>query len=106
MVPKALIYDNREGDWSLSREVVTVRGNFDYLAGTYVVTRTAQTGGGTGHGPHDVYPDGHEVTASDTENMDSEVSFYQSGCFTHCWNRPVTVIGKATQAWVWKGDSV
>jgi len=26
------------------------------------------TGGGTGHGPHDVYPDGHQLTLQKIKN--------------------------------------
>jgi hypothetical protein len=33
-------------------------------AGTYAVERTTVDGGGTGHGPHDVFPDGHHVFAT------------------------------------------
>ena len=56
--------------------------------GTYVVTRTAMSGGGTGHGPHDVYPDGYKVAAIKLSNGETfnpkglKISFYQSGCFT------------------------
>lgn len=53
----------------------------------YVVTRTAMTGGGTGHGPGDVYPDGHRVVAIPIDSQDDEnelgrCEFYQSGSFT------------------------
>jgi len=52
----------------------------------YVVTRTAMTGGGTGHGPGDVYPDGHKVYSipideQDDENEIGRCEFYQSGSF-------------------------
>lgn len=59
-----------------------------YLEGAYVVERAACQGGGTAHGPHDVYPDGWCVTArklfdDGTHNpLGAEVSFYQSGAFT------------------------
>lgn len=55
----------------------------------FVVEQTAMTGGGTGHGPHDVYPDGWQVTArrlTDEGNYDpngESVYFYQSGSFTN-----------------------
>ena len=54
----------------------------------WVVERDETEGGGTGMGPHDVYPDGHHVTArrlndDGTYNPDGEtIQFYQSGCFT------------------------
>lgn len=52
----------------------------------YVVTETDFTGGGTGHGANDIYPDGHEVTASKLKNNKFNpkarpVRFYQTGCF-------------------------
>ena len=56
--------------------------------GAYVVTKTSFSGGGTGHGPHDIYPDGHHVIAKqldDNRDYDEnglEINFYQSGCFT------------------------
>lgn len=55
--------------------------------GEYVVLATALEGGGTGHGPHDVYPDGHNVYCQKLNSdgsFDSDglkISFYQSGCF-------------------------
>ncbi len=55
----------------------------------WVVVETSMTGGGTGHGPHDVFPDGHEVIIkllnySDKSllNGHHSIRFYQSGCFT------------------------
>ena len=45
---------------------VTTIGNW---AGRYVVTRTLTTGGGTGHGAHDVFPDGHLVFATRIGNF-------------------------------------
>jgi hypothetical protein len=67
-----------------------------HLAGDYVVTRTADEDGGTGMGPHDVYPDGWHVTAKKLKNgrwdeNGIEISFYQSGCFT-AMNEKVPVI--------------
>ena len=55
--------------------------------GLYVVVRAALEGGGTGHGPHDVYPDGWHVTACRLHEDGTYdpaghlVDFYQSGCF-------------------------
>lgn len=56
--------------------------------GEYVVINTAFTGGGTGMGRNDVYPDGHHVVAKklnvkgEYTDKGMEISFYQSGCFT------------------------
>jgi hypothetical protein len=54
----------------------------------WVVVATVMTGGGTGHGPHDIYPDGHRLTLRrllpGTDNIDwatPEEEFYQSGSF-------------------------
>lgn len=46
----------------------------------FQVLETRMTGGGTGHGPHDVFPDGHQVVAREVEGT-RIVRFYQSGCF-------------------------
>lgn len=102
LVPKHLVYTGKQGDWSLTRATVTVDGELVYLAATYIVTRTAMSGGGTGHGPHDIYPDGHHVTAIQADNRDNSIGFYQSGCFNTLWDREPEVIGTATQEWVWE----
>jgi len=47
---------------------------------SFTVTEVDLTGGGNGHGPNDVYPDGHRVTARGTSGR--TVRFYQTGCFT------------------------
>ena len=80
-VPRHYIYDNRKGDFSLTTHSVKLTGNFEYLQGRYIVVKTEITGGGTGNGANDAYPDGHKVTC---KGIDGEftVSFYQSGCFT------------------------
>jgi len=54
--------------------------------GTYRVTATAMTGGGTGHGPHDIFPNGHQLTLMPEQDgvIDWKAEpkrFYQSGCF-------------------------
>jgi hypothetical protein len=59
---------------------------FSLNEGEFVVIKTTFDGGGTGHGAHDVYPDGHHVfckALKDGEYDENgiEVSFYQSGCF-------------------------
>lgn len=53
----------------------------------FVVESTHWGGGGTGHGPHDIYPDGLNVTARRLNEDGSYnpnglvIQFYQRGCF-------------------------
>lgn len=61
---------------------------FQEPTAAFVVERTSFDGGGTGHGRHDVYPDGHHVwvrmlgdDGAYDPNGDS-ISFYTSGDFT------------------------
>jgi len=66
--------------------------------GEYLVVRTAFDGGGTGHGSHDVYPDGHHVFCKALrdgkyEEDGDEIDFYQSGSFT-CVIRDIKPIRK------------
>jgi len=55
--------------------------------GDFVVTRTSFSGGGSGMGDHDTYPNGHHVycqrlKADGTfDENGTKVSFYQSGSF-------------------------
>lgn len=105
-VPQHYVYANRKGDFSLTKATVTVDNmKFGYIQGTYVVTHTTFDGGGTGHGPHDVYPNGHHVFC---ERLDDgfNVDFYQTGAF-NCLVRmeEIILLGKATQksVWVWNG---
>ena len=50
--------------------------------GEYRVVATAEDGGGTGMGPHDVYPNGHHVFCEKKDDPNIFVDFYQTGCFT------------------------
>jgi hypothetical protein len=60
-------------------------------AGTvyYVVEYARMEGGGTAHGPHDIYPDGWHIKAralkagNKYDPKGREIEFYQSGCFSH-----------------------
>lgn len=98
MVPRHFLYENCKGDYTLNKGSVRLKDDFEYLQGLYIVTRTEMTGGGTGHGRHDVYPDGHKVTCI-SEDGEHEVSFYQTGCFKNMIEK-IKVGGRAKQIWV------
>lgn len=93
-VPHHFVYANRKGDFSLTQHNVQLSGDFEYLQGRYIVIKTGVTGGGTGHGANDVYPDGYKVTCK-REDEEYTVSFYQSGCFT-AMIKNIEPIAKAT----------
>ena len=97
-VPEHFLYSNRKGSFKPARGDVTIGGELAYLAGRYVVYKTSHDGGVTGHGPHDVYPDGHHVFAERLDDPNVKVDFYQSGCFTAMLPelRPV---GRAVRKW-------
>ena len=97
-IPEHFVYHNRRGSFTLTHHDVVLSGEFTYLLGKYVVTKTAMEGGGCGHGPHDVYPDGHHVFCTSVDGK-HKVDFYQSGCFTAMLPNK-TAIGKATLTWV------
>lgn len=81
-----------------TQSILTVSDhNIDYI-GTYVVTHTTFDGGGTGHGKHDVYPDGHHVWCQHLTNHDIKIDFYQSGSFISL-NENVEIIGSARAEW-------
>lgn len=79
-------------------EVHLMNDDFDYLRGKYIIVRTSQDGGGTGHGPHDIYPDGWHVWC---ESLDGKhkVDFYQTGCFT-AMIKDLQPLGRAEKKWV------
>ena len=95
-LPKALLYGNCPCDWTLAHGE-TIIGRYA-PEGRYIVTKTAMEGGGTGHGPHDVYPDGHHVFCQHADHPHIKVDFYQSGCFGCVIQKP-EVVGKAKLAW-------
>jgi hypothetical protein len=101
-IPERFIYSNRRHSNTLAETNITVgemqgpfRAKYDTseLIGEYVVIKTEHTGGGTGMGPHDVYPDGHLVHARPVQKRTKQkpISFYQSGCF-NAMNENVPVI--------------
>jgi len=71
--------------------------NTEFL-GKFIVTHTTFDGGGTGHGSHDVYPDGHHVWCVSAANNDIKIDFYQSGSFVTV-NEIVKVVGSAKVKW-------
>ena len=91
-LPEHFAFDNREGEFRrLASTEVTIgrpkRGmGTGWLAGRYVVTAEGMRGGGTGHGPHDAFPDGHHVECEKLQAgpyaSRARVSFYESGSFT------------------------
>lgn len=97
-VPKHFVFSNKRGCFDLTHSAVTIGGEFDYLAGEYVVIKTAMTGGGTGHGPNDVFTDGHRVWCQKTSDSNVNVDFYQTGCFT-AMIRDIKPIGQAKLVW-------
>lgn len=98
-IPEKFVYRNRPGSEDLVMTNILQVGNkvldvsnkeiFDtsIFLGNYVVETADLAGGGTGHGPHDVYPDGWYISARKLKNGKYDpkgmvVLFYQSGCFT------------------------
>lgn len=82
-VPEHFVYSNKRGSFKLTHTNITIGGETSYFAGRYVVVKTKRDGGGTGHGPGDVYPDGHHVFCEAMDNPDLPiVDFYQTGSFT------------------------
>lgn len=71
----------------------------------YIVIRAELEGGGTGHGPHDIFPDGWHVKARKLKPDRSynpkakTIDFYQSGCFTNMKEK-VKLVGKMEQTFV------
>jgi len=97
-IPNHFVYANRRGDFSLTHHEVVLDKQFDYLIGKYIVYKTTFDGGGTGHGPHDIYPNGHHVYCVKEDDRTIKIDFYQSGCFT-AMIKNITPIGKAKLQW-------
>jgi hypothetical protein len=75
------VYENLPQSRKLCEHEYTL-GKSDRLGGEYIVTATAFEGGGTAHGPGDVFPDGHHVQCQRVDNPKICVNFYQTGSFT------------------------
>jgi hypothetical protein len=76
-------------------------GSYNLARGkaSFVVETARSQGGGIGHGPNDVYPDGWYVEArrlTEDGKYDSEgevIRFYQTGCF-NCMVENPEIVGK------------
>ena len=95
-IPEHFVY--KPGSYILTHSNITLGGNFDYLCGIYIVYKTTYDGGGTGHGAHDVYSDGHHVFCVKSDDRNVKIDFYQSGCF-RCMIENIEPIGKAELQW-------
>lgn len=112
-IPDHFCYSNRRGVMHrLSSAVVTVGEDYngfptDWLKGRYVVTQAYEGGGGEGHGPNDIFPDGWLIEAESLLEKHSEYSdsprwkikFSQSGCFSHSMPEK-RAVGKAKAHWI------
>jgi len=101
-IPKHFRFDNCKGDFSLTHCEVSVE-KWQYLSGKYVVYKTANEGGGTGHGPGDLYPDGHHVFCESVIDPSIKVDFYQSGCFT-AMIHDIKPCGRAERTWTYSEE--
>ena len=98
-IPEHFVFDNCKGSFKMTHhEVVIDAVNFSYFAGRYVVYKTVFHGGGTGMGPHDVYPDGHHVYCEKLDDRSVKADFYQSGCFT-AMIESIKPVGRAVRQW-------
>lgn len=103
-LPEHFCYANRAGVFDkLAQTDLKVGSNergldTNFLVGKYIVVAAHMGGGGTGHGPHDVFPDGWFVRAKMVNSPERTISFYMSGCFT-AMVPEVEVVGKAKQNW-------
>lgn len=74
-------HETKPGGWERTSWVkVDTKAPDKYRSSKWRVLTTCMTGGGTGHGPGDVYPDGHRVEAQRVGRVE-KVYFYQTGCF-------------------------
>lgn len=91
--PKVFAAWTEQGDdgWKRERKDPVEVVHPDGFADTaFEVIETDLCGGGSAHGPHDTFPDGHYVLAKQVDG-DATVRFYQSGCFT-CMIKPEDIV--------------
>jgi len=75
--------EHGQDGWERKRETTVdlIPEDADSLGSAeFEVLETRMCGGGCGHGPHDIYPDGHQVVAREVGGQ-RLVRFMQSGCF-------------------------
>ncbi|MEN6549982.1 MAG: hypothetical protein ABFE07_28395 [Armatimonadia bacterium] len=97
-VEERFVYQNTPRSRKLTHTEAVVGEPHGPPPGLYVVTRTGMEGGGTGMGPHDVFPDGWHVDCEKFDDPSVELDFYQSGCFT-AMIKNVKVVGKCRRRW-------
>lgn len=109
MVPEKFVFSNKPFSWKLTKSSVPAIGKYEYLQGKYVVVKTSMQGGGMGHGPNDIYPNGHLVECKrihqDKVLDDCDISFYQTGCFNNMI-RDIEPIGRAKTSYVLESKDV
>ena len=95
------IYQSDKPTWAL--EVGDVISSEKVGEGRWVVVSTRYSGGGTAHGPHDVYPDGWTVYLENLHFRDLDNRrFYQSGAFQQqamLMEGEFEVVGTARKVW-------
>lgn len=91
-VPRHFVYSNRRGDYSITHSDITLKDNFDYLCGKYIVIKALMTGGGHGHS------DGWRVFCAKESDPNIKVDFFQTGAFT-AMIKDIKPIGRATMKW-------
>lgn len=96
-VPEHFVNEKKRGSFELVLEKINVSGELQYIAGIYVVYKTAFDGGGSGH--NDTYPNGHHVFAEKKDG--TRIDFWQTGCF-NAMIEDIKPIGKAERAWRFK----
>lgn len=107
-IPAYFVYGNVDINYGIKKHEVLVGQKFSkaghsldlsYLKGAYVVEHARMEGGGTGHGPGDVYPDGWHVRARKLADdgcydpLGVMISFFQSGCFSVV-NKEIPVVSR------------
>jgi predicted RNA-binding Zn-ribbon protein involved in translation (DUF1610 family) len=100
-IPRHFVYSNRQGDFSVVREKVTIGGVLGYLAGRYVVYKTAieewnYPDGGKGRGVR--------VWCEKIDNNGCDVDFMQGGESDLVMDK-IKKVGKMERRWVYVADT-